>query len=96
MKNDSEYPNGIHSSVKAGTEEYQLAQAYLHFEGVDEVDEVAMASLEVACVSTTKHGWYILRKKHGSFPIGTVIGDEEGGMDEMWVKALGWTSKYAP
>jgi hypothetical protein len=92
MTNDSEY----HTSVKAGTEEYQLARAYLRLEGGDEVNEVAIASVEVACVSTTRHGWYILRKKIGCFPVGTVIGDEECGMDEDWVKALGWTSKYAP
>lgn len=82
---------------------------FLANDGIDDVT-IDEKDDRVAFVSTWGHGFLVLakefkvtagtksktnsKKSSEVFPIGFVIGEEDGGMDKNWQKILGWKSSY--
>lgn len=91
------YPNGVHNLISVTDPHYRIAFAVSKDTG-DKVDTVVVVKDDhrICFVSTCGHGYFALAKKFGKFPAGLVIGEEDGGIDEEWQKALGWSSEYAP
>lgn len=90
------YPNGVHCDISPKGNLYELAVA-VHREVRDEVDTIVITKdTRVAFAATSAHGYYALATKFGHFGPGTVIGEEAEGIDREWMKALNWSSPYAP
>ena len=77
----------------------QLAGDFSEAHPRDAIEDVRFTDdPRVVDVSTCGHGYTALgkpvRRGNQIFPIGTIIGEEDGGVDPVWVQALGWKSRY--
>ena len=73
-------------------------------QGVDDVPEhvsdvkyVADNEKRVAFVSTPSHGYFVLATNFNAQDvIGVIIGEEDCGVEDKWVRTLRWSSAYEP
>ena len=96
------YPGGIHYTLNdlADDDIKKVIARRVYAVVNDPVDEVEFNEDDprVVFVETCGHGFFALgapvKMDNRTYPIGTVIGEEDYGVDSRWVKALGWKSRY--
>ena len=96
------YPGGIHYTLNdlADDDIKKVIARRVYAVVNDPVNEVEFNEDDprVVFVETCGHGFIALgapvKMDNRTYPIGTVIGEEDYGVDSRWVKALGWKSRY--
>ena len=96
---DEEFPNGIHIAIPRDSWAYKVAQNVIR----DRSGSIGFVKLikgdeRVALAADMQKGkmYYCLARKHGSFPVGTIIGEDPRGIDLEWQDALKWATARDP
>jgi hypothetical protein len=100
--NEKLYPQGIHVSIwKLPNSDKRKRLAMVLRNPIAKEDDDNINSIEilpeddrVAFVETCGHGFFHLTKQVGTHPVGTCIGEEDEGIERIWIKILGWNNPY--
>ena len=57
--------------------------------------EICRDDPRIAFISTTRYSYFVLVKAFYDHPIGTIIGDEACGVDEVWQERLKWKGEFS-
>ena len=96
------YPEGIHRSIAELPDDTnkKILARIMHTVLGDAIEDIRFDKEDsrVVNVDGCHHTYIALATpvvlKNSTYPIGTIIGDEDCGVEEEWVKALGWKSKW--